>query len=206
MIAHSLIPFLILARPQGDGMVAMHASEVKPLAVGTKAPDAEITSRKGKAITLLHALKGQPTVLIFYRGSWCPFCNAHLADLETVQPELKKPGYRTVAITPDLPSEIEKTVGKNKLDFKIYSDSKANALKAFGVAFKLEDETYGMMKDKYGVDLEKSSGETHHILPVPSVFLIDKDGTIQYVHSNPDYKVRLKGSEVVEAAKNASHM
>lgn len=59
------------------------------------------------------------------------------------------------------------------------------------------------MKDSFHVDLETYSGEKHHILPVPSVFLIDAKGKIVYVHSNPDYKVRMKGTEIVAAAKAA---
>ena len=70
-------------------------------------------------------------------------------------------------------------------------------MKKFGVAYRLDDPTFTKMRDSFGVDLEKSSGQTHHILPVPSVFVVGKDGKIVYVHSNPDYKVRLKGSEIL---------
>ena len=58
-------------------------------------------------------------------------------------------------------------------------------------------------KQKYNVDLERASGQTHHILPIPSVFILNGAGTIVFVHADPDYKVRMKGAEVLAAAKTA---
>ena len=54
------------------------------------------------------------------------------------------------------------------------------------------------------VDLESASGQTHHILPVPAVFIVDRGGNIVFVHADPDYKVRMKGAEVLAAAKAAA--
>lgn len=42
----------------------------------------------------------------------------------------------------------------------------------------------------------------HHILPVASVFIIDKMGKIAYVHTNPDWKMRMSADDIVDAAKN----
>ena len=57
---------------------------------------------------------------------------------------------------------------------------------------------------EYGVDLEKASGQSHHQLPVPSVFLVDAAGTILWVYSNPDYEVRPDNASLLEAAGKAS--
>ncbi|MBS1724863.1 MAG: AhpC/TSA family protein [Armatimonadetes bacterium] len=155
----------------------------------------------GKATTLKAALGGKKTVLVFYRGGWCPFCNAHLADLGKSEKDIEAAGWQIVAITPDLPENIAKTVEGQKLGYQIYSDSEASALKAFGVAFRVDDATYDKYKNQFSLDLEKWSGQPHHILPVPSLFLIDGSGKIRFTHSNPDYKVRLKASEVLSEIK-----
>jgi peroxiredoxin len=52
---------------------------------------------------------------------------------------------------------------------------------------------------EYGVDLEATTGTQQHGLPVPSVFIIDTSGTIRFVYSNPDYKIRL-GADALWAA------
>lgn len=182
-----------------QGGVAMKPEEAKPLKVGAHAPDSTLMSLDGKEIKLSKVLGNKPTVLVFYRGSWCPFCNMHLADLARIEKDVRSKGYQIIAITPDLPSELNKTMDKHQMTYQLFSDSKAEAMKKFGVAFRLDDQTFAMYKDKYHIDLEKSSGEMHHILPVPSVFLINKSGKIIFAHSNPDYKVRLKGSEILKA-------
>ncbi|MBL8068924.1 MAG: AhpC/TSA family protein [Armatimonadetes bacterium] len=182
--------------------VPTRPEDAKPIPVGSKVPDVKVMDLEGKAVSL-KAIASKPTVVVFYRGGWCPFCNRHLSDLRNAEAGLKEMGFQLVAITPDLPAEITKTMGKDKLDYLIYSDSSAEAMKAFGVAFTLDPGTVAMYKDNYKIDLEKSSGQTHHILPVPSVFITNGKGEVKFVHANPDYKVRLTAEEVLQAARKA---
>jgi peroxiredoxin len=188
-----------LAKQQTD--VAKTAAEAVPLKVGTVAPNSQLLTLEGKSRSLKEVLGGKPTVLIFYRGGWCPFCNRQLADMETVEAKIRGLGFQIVAITPDRPSELVKTMDKHQLTYQLYSDSKADAIKNFGIAWRVDDPTFLTMRDSYKVDLEASSGQTHHILPVPSVFIIDRGGKIVYVHSNPDFKVRMAGSDLLAVAK-----
>ena len=39
--------------------------------------------------------------------------------------------------------------------------------------------------------MERASGEAHHALPVPSVFVVDAGGVIQFAYVNPDYRTRV---------------
>lgn len=187
--------------PQGE--VASTAAEAKPLKVGAQAPNSTLRSIGDKAVELKDVLKGKFTALIFYRGGWCPFCNRNLSDLAKVESDLRTMGVQLVAISPDTPEELNKTLNKDSLTYQLFSDSKAQAMKNFGVAFRVDDSTVSMYKDRFNIDLERSSGERHHILPVPSVFLIDQSAKIVFVYSNPDYKVRLSGEELLKAARKA---
>jgi peroxiredoxin len=56
---------------------------------------------------------------------------------------------------------------------------------------------------KYGADLEDASGENHHMLPVPAVFLAGTNGVIQFTYANPDYRVRLHPDLLLAAARLA---
>ena len=56
----------------------------------------------------------------------------------------------------------------------------------------------------FGIDLEKASGENHGQLPVPSVFVLDQDGVIQFHYVNPDYRVRIDPDVILAAAKAAA--
>lgn len=179
-------------------------SLVKPLKAGVMAPQAQLMAMDGKATSLKTSLNGKPTVLIFYRGGWCPFCNRHLAEIGKVEKDIAKAGYQIVALTPDQPSFLCETATKNQTGYKLMSDASGAAAKAFGVAFRLDDTTFDKYKNQYGLDLEKRSGKNHHLLPVPAVFLIDAKGMIRFAHTNPDYTKRLSSDEIMNEVKKLS--
>jgi peroxiredoxin len=178
------------------------AEKVSPLAVGSKVPKVNVKTMEDKTIELPRLLSAQPTVLIFYRGGWCPFCNRQMSSLQSIEGDLKKLGYRILAVSPDRAVELKKSLGKNKLTYQLLSDSSMDAAKAFGVAFKVDDGVLTKYKG-FGIDLEVASGEKHHYLPVPSVFLIGADGVIKFRSFNPDYKVRLSNDELLTAARQS---
>ncbi|MGR3218317.1 MAG: redoxin domain-containing protein [Candidatus Anammoxibacter sp.] len=123
-----------------------------------------------------------------------------LGQLRTIETELVRLGYLVIAVSPDSPETLSEYVEQNEYNYILLSDSKLVAAKAFGVAFKLDDATVAKYRT-FGIDVVEASGETHHMLPVPSVFIIDKDGIVRFVHVNPDYKVRLGTVELLKAAR-----
>jgi len=178
----------------------MEASKAQPLEVGQEAPEVSFRTVEGEDVTLEAAADGGPVALVFYRGGWCPYCNRHLMELRTVEKELRERGWSILAVSPDRPEKLAATAKDLKTEYTLLSDSDMSAARAFGLAFEVDAATREKYKE-YGIDLEKASGDTHHQLPVPSVFLIDADGVIQYVYSNPDYKVRLSAEKLTEAVK-----
>lgn len=75
------------------------------------------------------------------------------------------------------------------------------AAKSFGIAFRVDAATVEKYKG-YGIDLEQASGETHHLLPVPSVFVVGREGTVLFSYVNPDYRVRLDPDVLLAVAKS----
>jgi peroxiredoxin len=112
-------------------------------------------------------------------------------------------GFPVIAISPDQPSKLESSLEVKDLGYALYSDSHLDAARAFGIAFQLDDKGYSHLKG-YGIDLEESTGEKLHQLPVPSVFLIERGGTIRWVYSNPDYKVRPDNEKLMKAARSVA--
>jgi peroxiredoxin len=185
-----LLPLILL-----HGLV-----QAEPLAqVGQTVPDAPLRSIDGTATRLTSARDGQASLLLFYRGGWCPYCNKHLADVATIEADLAAKGVRILAISPDKPEELAKTVEKNKLGYTLLSDSSMALANAFGLAFTVDADTVSKYKG-YGIDLTRSSGETHGQLPVPAAFLVDAKGTIIWAHSNPDYRKRVSTKDLLKAA------
>lgn len=192
-----------MASKPPEPQAAASAEQVKPLQTGDTAPDVTLTNADGMAFPLKKLLKNQPTVLIFYRGGWCVYCNTQLGQLKQIETPLQKLGYQIVALSPDGVDKIRESLKKHDLTYMLVSDSDAAAAKAFGLAYQVDDATYAKMKKDYGIDLEAHSGKGHHILPVPAAYVLDKQGKILYSYYNPDYKVRVDPQALLKAAEAA---
>lgn len=173
-----------------------------PLKVGDSIPDVTLRTEDDKEVSLRKLVSEKPTVLIFYRGGWCPFCTRHLKDLVGIESDLEKQGAQLVAISMDTPAKLKATPDHDKLGYRLLSDSDAHAAKAFGIAFTVEEDLVKQYKDSYKIDLEAAAGNKNHILPHPAVFVADTSGKIRFAHFNPDYKVRLEPAKILEAARS----
>jgi peroxiredoxin len=122
------------------------------------------------------------------------------ADL--VEARLRELGYRIIAISPDRLEKVSESIDKHNMTYTLLSDSSMAAAKAFGIAFEVDKPMLEKLAT-YNIDIEDASGKEHHLLPVPSVFLVGKDGIIDFVYANPDYKTRLAPEVLLAAAKAA---
>lgn len=180
--------------------LASAPDQVRPILLGSKLPDVPLRTVDGARTSLAKQVAGKPAILVFYRGGWCPYCNLQLSELRLIEDQAKALGYQMIAISPDRPEELSKTLDKTDLTYTLLSDSSAEALKAFGIGFRLDDVTYLKYK-AYGIDLESASGEQHRALPVPTVYIVDGEGVLQFGYSHPDYTIRIPGPVILAAAR-----
>jgi peroxiredoxin len=188
-----------------SAQVPLDANEVRPLLPGMMIPEINVKDQDGKEVNISADNLKKPFVLAFYRGGWCPYCNAQLAGLRKAEKELIELGFDVYFISPDKPEYLVSTLKdeelKKEIDYKLLSDPKMKVSVDFGIAFKVDDETVAKYK-KWNIDLVRASGEKHHWLPAPSVFLVGTDGMIQFQYTNPNYKVRLDPYVLIAAAKS----
>jgi len=118
-----------------------------------------------------------------------------------IEKDILAAGHQILAISPDQPSKIAETPDRESLGYTLLSDSSMETAKAFGITFQVPAELVSKYKNEYQIDLEAASGQTHHLLPHPAVYVIGTDGIIRFVHVNEDYKVRLEPAEILEAVK-----
>lgn len=117
-----------------------------------------------------------------------------------MEPELAELGFRVIALSPDRPEKLTGSLKVGDPGYTLYSDSDLDAARAFGIAFQVDAAQLEAYRG-YGIDLAAASGREHHQLPVPAVFLVDDGGTIRWVYSNPDYRVRPENAKLLEAAR-----
>ncbi|MBK8968993.1 MAG: peroxiredoxin-like family protein [Saprospiraceae bacterium] len=170
--------------------------DISPLLIGETMPNSELAALDGKTISFHDIAKEKPTVLIVYRGGWCPYCNRHLAAIGQSEAEILELGYQIVAISPDKAEKLRETAEKDSIRYRLFSDGDGAFAKAAGLAFQAPQ--------RYGERLLDWSGgkNTDGYLPVPAIFVLDRDAAIQFEYINPDYKKRLP-SEILLAVLKA---
>lgn len=161
------------------------ATDISPLLIGERIPVISLPAANGQVYDLNAAVAQKPTILIFYRGGWCPFCNRELAGIQGIQADLVRMGYQIIALSTDSPENLSKSADKEKLSYTLLSDAGLAVAKKMGLAFKAPAA--------YSKTLETGSGgkNVDKLLPVPSVFILDKKGVIQFEYINPDYQQRI---------------
>jgi len=168
------------------------------LKVGDRAPDFILPNAFGKSISLYEELKKGPVVLVFYRGAWCPFCNLHLNILKQAQPKFEQYGAQLITVTPQKPDRSAAQIKKKKYTFEVLSDLDSSVMKAYKLFFKIDAELNKVYM-KLGLDIAAFNGPGRTELPVPGSFVIDKQGIVQAMHADVDYKQRMEPSDIIKA-------
>jgi peroxiredoxin len=167
------------------------------LNVNDKAPMFKATDQNGTMFDLSQALKKGKVVLIFYRGQWCPYCNKQLKHLEDSLSMIMNKGALLVAVTPEQPENIQKTIEKTKAAYPVLYDDGLSIMKNYDVAYAVDDATISKYKN-YGIDFTIANGVKNGAnLPVPTVYIINTDGKIIYRHFDKDYTKRASVAEIL---------
>lgn len=189
--------------PEPRRTAAATADDVSPLEEGERAPSATVFTAEGKPVNLESLYGEKPTVLIFYRGGWCPYCRRHLADLRTIDDELKDAGAHILALSPDRPELVAGAAQEHDYGYRLLSDYRAEAALAFGLAFRVPSRTLEKYREN-DLYLRKRSGQPHGLLPVPAAYVVDTGGMIRYAHWNPNYKKRIDPQKLLEAVRDVA--
>jgi peroxiredoxin len=208
-----LLGTLILSHAEraiAEDYAALPASAelITPLKKGDRAPGFTVRTVDDQPYVFDPDNLARPTILISFRGGWCPYCNMHLSDLRTVIPEIKESGYDVLFLSNDRPEILYASLKQKTqddidgLDYVILSDAEIIAARALGTAFRTDKGLTDYLDEK-GRDYEGSSIGKHNALAVPAVYVINKSGDIVYDFVEPDYKVRLSADELLAAAKKA---
>jgi peroxiredoxin len=154
---------------------------------GDPFPQLMISTISGQSITIPDALAGDFAVVLFYRGAWCPYCNAQLRAFQRASQELAAAGIRVVALSVDDRETTAALADQHKLTFPIGYGADAPAIAAATGAFVNPDPVYlqstGFVLDPTGkvVVSVYSSGAIGRLIPE------DVIGLVRYLreHSAP---------------------
>ena len=142
------------------------------LFINSNAPDFKGINQNNEEIRLKELVKTGKVVLFFYRGYWCPYCNKELVRFEDSLQFLLDKGAHLVAVTPEKPESISKTIEKTKASYSIIWDESLKIMKAYGVVFEVPENTLNRYRSS-GLDIDSINGSNGKFLPVPAVYIIN---------------------------------
>src|SRR5205807_8987248 len=166
--------------------------------VGQKAPDFTLTDQLGRQVSLASELQQGPVGLLFYRGEWCPYCNAWLRTFGLRAAEFSQRGARLVAVSPQTPDSSLTMAEKHSLEFPVLSDEGGEVIGMYGLKYDVDEPTQSLLEG-VGVDVAKFNGKGGWILPAPAVFVIDREGIVRFAGANGDFTQRVEPDEALAA-------
>ena len=152
------------------------------LSPGDPFPHLTMTTTDGTTLSLPDDLAGSYAVVLFYRGSWCPYCNAQLRAFEHARDALA--GVRVVALSVDDRDTTAALIDKHRLTFPVGHSADARAIAELTGAFVNEDPLYlqstGFVLGPDGHVLVSvySSGAIGRLVPA------DVAGLVQYMRDH----------------------
>jgi len=163
---------------------------------GQKAKDFTLKNALGEMVNLYDELSKGPVVLTFYRGGWCPFCNAQLKAYQKLLPDIQALGGQLIAVSPQSPDNTLSQQEKDELTFQVLSDTNGLVAAIYNILYDVPDYIQNIMT-QMGMDLAEYNATDRWILPIPSTFMIDESGIIRSAYVNPDFMQRLDPENIL---------
>jgi len=147
------------------------------IVIGAPLPAFSLKSSTGAAVTSAQ-LAEQPSVLIFFRGNWCPLCVAQVKELVSRYQELDAMGVRVALISPQPHANTEALARKFAVPFDFLTDQGNKAARALGIA-----HDHGL---PLGIQMLGYDSDT----VLPTVIITDAAGRVIWTHQTDNYRVR----------------
>lgn len=195
-IRKELTPEMRDKMDRGQSEIRSYCVEEKCLKAGQCLPDVKLLNREGEEVRLLDLVKTGPMIVGFYRGRWCPVCMSQLKAFQDHMPQITQAGLRLVFISPQTPEETGCTQDEGNFTFTLLSDPGNRAAEAFRIAYASPEETITVYQ-YLGISLPKYNGDDSWRLPIPALYLVDKDGGIDYAYCSCDYTNRADPEKII---------
>jgi len=152
-----------------------------PIAVGASAPDFSLLDTSGEAHTLSQH-KGRNVILAFFPAAFSGVCDTEMCEFRDSISELENANADVIGISVDARFSNAEFASKHNLPFPILSDYSRSAIRDYDVVWP----------DFAGMDGYDAATR--------SVFIIDGDGTVQYVWATEDSQGNQPPYDEVKAA------
>ncbi|MZR62013.1 peroxiredoxin [Alcanivorax sp. DP30] len=145
--------------------------------LGEPLPPVSFTNLEGKVITP-QSFAGQPLVLLFFRGNWCPLCMAQIREVAAEYQSLQEKGIRVALVSPQSHKQSAQLAKQFSVQFEYLRDDDNQAANVLGII------------DAGGTPagLEALGYDSDTVMP--TVLILDGEGRLIYQHLTDNYRVR----------------
>lgn len=166
------MPALLLAFILASPLAAGAAQGPMPGDVFTH--DLAAPDQNGKPQSLATVMGPKGAAVFFVRSAdWCPFCKGQLVDVNRHLAQFKAQGLGVVSVSVDEVPLITAFAKEQGIGYTMLSDPKG----AINLSLGIRDEQYPLGTKAYGV-------------PRPTLYIIDRLGTVRLRYMEPTYKTR----------------
>jgi peroxiredoxin len=154
------------------------------LDAGDTFPAITLTTVDGQTHEIPAEFAGHYGVVLFFRGSWCPYCNAQLRAFQRAEAALEEVDTKVVALSVDDEPTTKELIDKHKLTFPVGHSADAPAIAAATGAFvnaeplHLQSTGFVLAPDGTVLTSVYSSGAIGRLVPEDVV------GLVRYVRSH----------------------
>jgi peroxiredoxin len=180
------------------------SARTNSVGVGDPAPDFSLPTAEARTWSLAEHLaqsKFSSLVVVFYRGTWCAYCNIYLRVLLAAQSLLSDANAALIAVSPEAAPDSVENASAAGPTFPVLIDHGGKVAEQFGLTFEMDDAAKSVLKGS-GIDLEKRNAGGRWVLPVPGTFVVDRSGHVAYAHVDADYRNRPEPQEIVAVCRS----
>ncbi|MCG8612348.1 MAG: redoxin domain-containing protein, partial [Pseudomonadales bacterium] len=129
------------------------------------------------------------SLIIFYRGNWCPLCMAQIKEVSAQYQQLADLGVAVALVSPQPHENTRNLAKKFSVPFKFLVDTENAAAKKLGIF--AEDGT------PKGLELLGYDSDT----VMPTVIITDAQGNIIFADLTDNYRVRPEPDTFIQILK-----
>lgn len=160
----------------------------KALQTGQPLPDFSAVDEKGDPVSSSQLI-GTPAVLLFVRGSWCPFCSRQVENLTRNYKEIAQSGARLILLTPQPLETTRRVADFFEVEFEFWLDESMHVAKQLGL----------LLPAGVPDDYRKEYGED---TIWPASLVVDAKGIIRYSGISKFVVDRPNAEKLLSVVKN----
>jgi len=163
--------------------------ENKLLQVGKKLPEFILEGENGKKIQSAKFI-GKPTLIIFYRGNWCPLCMAQIKEVAGQYKAMVDRGVQVVLVSPQSHDNTESLARKFDVPFQFLVDKDNKTAEKLNI----------ISKDGTPAGLEVLGYDSDTVMP--TVLMTNEKGKIIFADLTDNYRVRPEPETFIEVLED----